>query len=104
MRFPPETKLITPQQTTRVLLDTMAGVGHPDRSQPCEQLAQIIAQVKHADHMGVCLDTAAVWAEGYDIVNDLDGVLDQFDKTIGLDKLLAVHLNDSKLRSVRAPT
>ncbi len=88
-------EVITPQQTTRVLLDTMAGEG-TQIGRNFEQLAQIIAQVKHADHMGVCLDTAAVWAEGYDIVNDLDGVLDQFDKTIGLDKLLAVHLNDSK--------
>ncbi|MCI8367352.1 MAG: deoxyribonuclease IV [Eggerthellaceae bacterium] len=88
-------EVITPQQTTRVLLDTMAGEG-TQIGRSFEQLAQIIDQVKLGDHVGVCLDAAAVWAEGYDIVNDLDGVLEKFDKTIGLKRLLAVHLNDSK--------
>lgn len=87
-------KVITPSQTTTVLLDTMAGEG---TQVGCnfQQLAAIIDQVKLSDHVGVCLDAAAVWAEGYDIVHDLDGVLEEFDRTIGLKKLRAVHLNDA---------
>ena len=88
-------EVITTQQTTHVLLDTMAGEG-TQIGRSFEQLAAILEQVKHADHVGICFDTAAVWAEGYDIVGDLDGVLEKFDRVIGLDKLLAVHLNDSK--------
>lgn len=87
-------KVITPSQKTMVLLDTMAGEGSQVGTS-FEQLAAIIDQVKLADHVGVCLDCAGVWAEGYDIVNDLDGVLDEFDRVIGLDKLRAVHLNDA---------
>ena len=87
-------KVITPSQTTLVLLDTMAGEGSQVGTS-FEQLAAIIGQVKLADHVGVCFDCAGVWAEGYDLVNDLDGVLSQFDQTIGLDKLKAVHLNDA---------
>lgn len=60
-----------------------------------EQLAAIIAKVEHPEHVGVCFDCAGVWAEGYDIVGDLDGVLEEFDRTIGLNKLKAVHLNDA---------
>lgn len=87
-------KVITPSQKATVLLDTMAGEG---TQVGCnfQQLAAIIDQVKLADHVGVCLDAAAVWAEGYDIVNNLDGVLEDFDRAIGLDKLRAVHLNDA---------
>lgn len=88
-------KVITPSQTTLVLLDTMAGEGSQVGTS-FEQLAAIIDQVKLADHVGVCLDCAGVWAEGYDIVGDLDGVLAAFDATIGLDRLMAVHLNDIK--------
>lgn len=87
-------EVITPSQKTMVLLDTMAGEG-TQVGTSFEQLASIIDQVKLADHVGVCFDCAGVWAEGYDIVNDLDGVLDQFDRTIGLSKLRAVHLNDA---------
>lgn len=87
-------KVITPSQKTMVLLDTMAGEG-TQVGTSFEQLASIIDQVKLADHVGVCFDCAGVWAEGYDIVNDLDGVLDQFDRTIGLSKLRAAHLNDA---------
>lgn len=86
---------ITPTQSTTVLLYTMPGSGTQICSQ-FEELAQVIEQVNLKDKVGVCLDASAVWAAGYDIVNDLDGVLDQFDKAIGLDKLLAVHLNDCK--------
>lgn len=87
-------KVITPSQKVTVLLDTMAGEG-TQVGTTFEQLAAIIGQVKLADHVGVCFDCAAVWAEGYDIVGDLDGVLEEFDRAIGLDKLRAVHLNDA---------
>ena len=87
-------KVITPSQKTTVLLDTMAGEG-TQVGTSFEQLASIIGQVKHADHVGVCFDCAGVWAEGYDIVGDLDSVLEEFDRVIGLDKLRAVHLNDA---------
>ena len=86
--------MITPSQTTLVLLDTMAGEGSQVGTS-FEQLAAIISQVKLADHVGVCFDCAGVWAVGFDVVNDLDGVLSQFDQTIGLSKLKAVHLNDA---------
>ena len=87
-------KVLTPSQKVTVLLDTMAGEG---TQVGCnfQQLAAIIKQVDLSDHVGVCFDAAAVWAEGYDIVNDLDGVLEEFDHAIGLDKLRAVHLNDA---------
>ncbi|WP_295996532.1 deoxyribonuclease IV [uncultured Adlercreutzia sp.] len=87
-------KVLTPSQKVTVLLDTMAGEG---TQVGCnfQQLAAIIKQVNLSDHVGVCFDAAAVWAEGYDIVNDLNGVLEEFDRTIGLDKLRAVHLNDA---------
>lgn len=87
-------KVITPGQKTTVLLDTMAGEG-TQVGASFEQLAVIIDRVQHADHVGVCFDCAAVWAEGYDLAGDLDGVLDAFDHTIGLSKLRAVHLNDA---------
>lgn len=86
--------VITPSQKTMVLLDTMAGEG-TQVGVNFEQLAAIIENVKHSDHVGVCVDCAALWAEGYDIVDDLDGVLAEFDHTIGLSKLRAVHLNDA---------
>ncbi len=87
-------KVLTPSQKVTVLLDTMAGEG---TQVGCnfQQLAAIIKQVNLSDHVGVCFDAAAVWAEGYDIVNDLNGVLEEFNRTIGLDKLRAVHLNDA---------
>ncbi len=59
-------------------------------------VAEIISRVELKEHMGVCLDTCHVYDAGYDIVNDLDNVLDEFDKIIGLDRLYAIHLNDSK--------
>ena len=61
-----------------------------------EQLATIIEQVDLSDHVGVCLDTCHVWDAGYDIVGDLDGVIDEFDRVLGLDRLRAIHLNDSQ--------
>ncbi len=81
-------------QTTTVLIETMAGKGS-EIGKTFEQIAKIISMVEDTSKLGVCLDTCHVWDGGYDIVNDLDGVLTQFDKTIGLHNLRAVHLNDS---------
>lgn len=86
--------ILTPHQNTTVLLETMAGKGSEVGSR-FEELRQILDGVKCADKMGVCLDTCHVSDAGYDIVNDLDGVLNRFDKIIGLPRLKAIHLNDS---------
>ena len=83
------------EQTTTVLLETMAGKGS-EVGGKFEELREIIDRVELKDKMGVCLDTCHVHDAGYDIVNDLDGVLTQFDKIIGLDRLKAIHINDSK--------
>ncbi|MGG7076983.1 deoxyribonuclease IV [Clostridium sardiniense] len=88
-------KVIKPEQTTTVLLETMAGKG-TEVGRSFEEIAEIINRVELKDHMGVCLDTCHVYDAGYDIVNDLDGVLEEFDRIIGLDRLRAIHLNDSK--------
>lgn len=82
-------------QTTTVLLETMAGKGS-EVGRTFEEIAEIISRVELKDKMGVCLDTCHVYDAGYDIVNNLDGVLDEFDRIIGLDRLKAIHLNDSK--------
>lgn len=81
--------------TTTVLLETMAGKG-TEIGKNFEQLQSIIERVELEDKIGVCLDTCHVFDAGYDIVNDLDGVLESFDKVIGLKRLRALHLNDSK--------
>ena len=86
--------LLTPQQTTTVLLETMAGKGSEVGS-TFGQLRQILDGVEHGEKMGVCLDTCHVHDAGYDLVGDLDGVLAEFDQVIGLHKLRAIHLNDS---------
>ena len=88
-------EVIKPEQTTTILLETMAGKG-TEVGRSFEEIAEIISRVNLKDHMGVCLDTCHVYDAGYDIVNDLDNVLDEFDRIIGLDKLKAIHLNDSK--------
>lgn len=79
---------------TTVLLETMAGKGSEVGGR-FEELRAIIDRVEHAERLGVCLDTCHVFDAGYDIVNDLDGVLAEFDRVIGLGRLRAVHLNDS---------
>lgn len=88
-------ELLEESQTTTVLLETMAGKG-TEVGGSFAELAMILDRVELADHMGVCLDTCHIWDGGYDIVNDLDGVLNRFDRTIGLHRLKAIHLNDSK--------
>ncbi len=87
-------KVLKPEQTTTVLLETMAGKGS-EVGRNFEELRQIIDRVELKDKVGVCFDTCHVWDGGYDIVNDLDGVLNEFDRVIGLDKLKAIHINDS---------
>ncbi|MBO5303698.1 MAG: deoxyribonuclease IV [Lachnospiraceae bacterium] len=87
-------EVLKPEQTTTVLLETMAGKGS-EVGRNFEELQAILERVELKDKMGVCLDTCHVWDGGYDIVHDLDGVLAEFDKIIGLDKLKAIHLNDS---------
>ena len=88
-------EVLVEEQTTTVLLETMAGKGS-EIGRSFEELEQIIDGVKLKDKMGVCLDTCHVNDAGYDIINNLDGVLEEFDKIIGLDKLKAIHINDSK--------
>lgn len=83
------------EQTTTLLLETMAGKG-TEIGRTFEEIREIIDRVELSSHVGVCLDTCHVWEAGYDIVADLDGVLESFDNTIGLDRLHAIHLNDSK--------
>ena len=87
--------VLNENQQTIVLLETMAGKG-TEVGKTFEQLKQIIDGVDLKDKLGVCLDTCHVYDAGYDIVNDLDGVLNKFDTIIGLDKLKAIHLNDDK--------
>ncbi|MDO5413902.1 MAG: deoxyribonuclease IV [Bacillota bacterium] len=87
-------KIIKPDQSTIVLLETMAGKGS-EIGGNFEELKEIIGGVEQQDKIGVCMDTCHVSDAGYDIINDLDGVLTDFDRIIGLDKLHALHINDS---------
>ena len=86
--------ILTPGLRTTVLLETMSGKGSEVGSR-FEELREIIDRVALSDKLGVCLDTCHVSDAGYDIINDLDGVLTEFDRVIGLDRLRAVHVNDS---------
>ncbi len=88
-------QVLQPRQTTVVLLETMAGKGSEVGSR-FEELRAILDRISYGEKMGVCLDTCHVYDAGYDIVNHLDDVLEEFDRIIGLSKLRAVHLNDSK--------
>ncbi len=83
------------EMTTMILLETMAGKG-TEVGKNFEEIRAIIDKVRISEKIGVCLDTCHVNDAGYDIVNDLDGVLDEFDRIIGLEKLKAIHINDSK--------
>lgn len=82
------------EQTTTVLLETMAGKGS-EVGRNFEEIQQIISRVNLSNKLGVCLDTCHIWDGGYDIVGNLENVLEEFDRIIGLEKLKAVHLNDS---------
>ncbi len=87
--------ILDPSQRTTVLLETMAGKGS-EVGRSFEEIRAIIDRVALSDKLGVCLDTCHVHDAGYDIAGDLDGVLTRFDAVIGLDRLKAIHLNDSK--------
>lgn len=88
-------KILKAEQTTTVLLETMAGKGS-EVGRSFEELRAILDRTALSDKLGICLDTCHVFDGGYDIENDLDGVLEEFDRVIGLSRLRAVHLNDSK--------
>lgn len=87
-------EILDKKQSTTVLLETMAGKG-TEIGRTFEEIKTIIDKVELNSHLGVCLDTCHIFDGGYDIVNNLDGVIDEFDKIIGLDRLKAIHLNDS---------
>ena len=87
---------ITGEESIMILLETMSGKG-TEIGVSFEELKEIRAGVKHPERIGVCLDTCHVFAAGYDIVNDLDKVLEEFDRVMGLDLLRAIHLNDSMM-------
>lgn len=87
-------QILEPDLNTTVLLETMSGKGS-EVGKTFEELQEILDQVQQKECMGVCLDTCHVWDAGYDIAGDLDGVLHEFDRIIGLSKLKAIHLNDS---------
>lgn len=86
--------VLSPDQHTLVLLETMAGKG-TEVGGRFEELREIIDRTQHPELIGVCLDTCHVFDAGYDIINNLDGVLTEFDTTIGLSRLKAIHINDS---------
>lgn len=87
--------VLTKEQTTTVLLETMSGKGS-EVGRSFEEIRAIIDKVELNEKLGVCLDTCHIYDGGYDIVNNLDGVLKEFDDIIGLERLKAIHLNDSK--------
>lgn len=88
-------QLLKPDMNTTVLLETMAGKGS-EVGGTFEELSEIIEHVECKEKIGICFDTCHTWDSGYDIVNDLDGVLKHFDEVIGLNRLKAIHFNDSK--------
>ncbi len=87
-------KVLFPEQTTTVLLETMAGKGS-EIGRNFEELRAILDRIELQEKIGICLDTCHIWEGGYDIVGDLEAVLTEFDRVIGLHRLYAVHLNDS---------
>lgn len=88
-------RVLTPEQPTMILLETMSGKGS-EVGRNFEELRAIIDRVECKEKMGVCLDTCHVYDGGYDIVNSLDEVISEFDRIVGLERLCAVHINDSK--------
>ncbi|MCH3963635.1 MAG: deoxyribonuclease IV [Clostridium sp.] len=88
-------EVITKDQKVNIALETMAGKGS-ECGKSFDEIAKIIDGVKYNEKLSVCLDTCHINDSGYDIVNDFDGVLNEFDKIIGIDRLKVIHLNDSK--------
>lgn len=88
--------LIDRDNKTTILLEGMAGKG-TEIGRNMEELRAIIDGVKHNENLGICIDTYNLYSAGYNIVDDLDGVLNEIDEIIGLERLKAVHLNDSKV-------
>ena len=88
-------EVLYPEMTTTVLLETMSGKGS-EVGRSFEEIRKIIDGTELSDKLGVCLDTCHVYDAGYDVVNNLDDVLDAFDRIIGIDRLKAIHINDSK--------
>lgn len=88
-------EVMYPEMTTIILLETMSGKGS-EVGRNFEEIRAIIDRTELGDRLGVCLDTCHVYDAGYDVVGNLDGVLDEFDKIIGIDRLKAIHINDSK--------
>lgn len=88
-------EVMYPEMTTVILLETMAGKGS-EVGRSFEEIREIIDRTELGDRLGVCLDTCHVYDAGYDIVGNLDGVLDEFDRVIGINRLKAIHINDSK--------
>lgn len=88
-------EVLTNQNDVRIALETMAGKGS-ECGKTFEELAQIIEGVNHNERLSVCFDTCHVHDAGYDIVNDFDGVLEEFDRIVGLERIKVVHVNDSK--------
>ena len=88
-------KVLYPEMTTTVLLETMSGKGS-EVGRSFEEIREIIDRTELNNKLGVCLDTCHIYDAGYDIVGDIDGVLDEFDRVIGIDRLKAIHINDSK--------
>ncbi|MFD1387793.1 deoxyribonuclease IV [Oceanobacillus oncorhynchi subsp. oncorhynchi] len=88
-------EVLEQKNDVQIALETMAGKGS-EMGRTFEELAEIISGVTHNEHLSVCLDTCHIHDAGYDVVNDFDGVLNSFDKIVGLDRLKVVHVNDSK--------
>lgn len=88
-------EILTGEENTMILLETMSGKG-TEVGYEFGQIKRIMDLIEFKDIIGVCLDTCHIYSAGYDIVNNLDGVLEDFDKTIGIEKLKAIHLNDSQ--------
>lgn len=88
-------EVLRPDQEVQIALETMAGKGS-ECGRSFEEIAMIIDGVTHNEKLSVCFDTCHVHDAGYDIVNDFDGVLNEFDKTVGIDRIKVLHVNDSK--------
>lgn len=88
-------EVLTPDQEVQIALETMAGKGS-ECGRSFEEIAQIIAGVTHNEKLSVCFDTCHTHDAGYDLINNFDGVLNHFDKTVGIDRIKVLHVNDSK--------